>query len=243
MNRNDKKGFALILMLALLPLLTAGLLMIFAMMGFMQTDLALKHACRSGGLQGQRTIKPLLGSLLALNPLAQTLRLQKIKAQQELILATNPPALLAATAKLGRIQQKQKELDMRQKQLIRQSNMLLDRSHSGTRRQILKEAQQSSSRLFFLETKRHLEFSLAPKLAVRPDSSDLAPTYSPVDDFESEQALAHRWQYKIALRPPFRNLLPAVFHFDKACAVTLTKESSEWKVKITKGRFSLKSVW
>ncbi|ASD62597.1 hypothetical protein [Bdellovibrio bacteriovorus] len=242
----NQQGFAAILILALLPILVSGLFLVAAMMGFLQLDLAMKHTCRSEGLQGQEKVRPHLEKLLSLNSEAIKLKVQWGKALTQRKMAysaQNPYLITLAEARVLQVQTWRLALDAQQKQLIQQSNLQLQRSHSSTRTQLYRAHRENQTRLNFLTIKTQIENEPIPRLAVRPDFPDTAPTYSPEPDFEVRQALAQRWQYRIALRPPLSNFLKADFGFEKACAVTLTKGSLRWKTQITKGRYSLKSVW
>lgn len=242
----SNQGFAAILIVSLLPCLLAGLFLVTVLMSFLQIDLELKHRCRTGGLSGQTAVRPYLTALLALNPLATTL-----KAQENILLAKlaaaiasgNPPAIAALKVQLAKIRQKRQELDIRQKQLIQQSNVSLARHHSTTHYQIRHRSAEIQNRFFFLNLNLRALPENAPRLAVRPDSSDIAPSYSPEENFETRQALAHRWQYRLTPRGPLAHFLSGSFQFEKACAVTLTKEARGWNTLITKGKYSLKSVW
>lgn len=240
----NQKGFALAICLALLPCLIAGMLLAFSLFGLVQNDLALKYQCRSEGLIGQKQVQPLLTGLLALNPLAEILKAAYLETVAELAAATaaaNPVGIAKATAQLNQIMAKRQTLDKQQKQLINQSNLLLKTNHFKTAVLLYKKGAQISNILMKVNL-----VSLngkAPRLAVHPDSTDIAPTYSPVEDFETKQSLAHEWQYRASVRAPFSNFISGNFLFKKACAVTLTKEDSRWIPKITKGKFSLKSVW
>lgn len=245
-KRLNNKGFAALMILSLLPALVGGLLIVTTLMGFMQWDLALKHTCRVGGLEGQNAVKSHLTSLLKLNPLAQSLKIQEIAAQVKLKAALSsgqPVAIAAAMNRLSKIQGKRRELDIRQKQLIQQSNLVLQRNHLQTRIELSKKSQELLKTLTFLKVSIRMPPEKSPKLAVRPDFPDVAPTYSPEQNFEVRQALAHRWQYRLSLREPLRKFLNADFGFEKACAVTLTQENLIWRTQITRGKYSLKSVW
>lgn len=240
----NQKGFALAICLALLPCLIAGLLLTFSSLGFMQNDLALKYQCRSEGLAGQKKVAPLLTKLLALNTFAKMLKAQYLHAKIELglaILSKNALAIRRAVEKIRKITEKRETLDKQQKQLINQSNLTLRLNHAKTAGLIRKTGSQISNIL--LKTEFIGTPSPFPTLAVRPDSADIAPTYNPVADFEIRQALAHEWQYRTQVRSPFSNFIKGTFLFKKACAVTLTKDNSKWIPKITKGKFSLKSLW
>lgn len=244
MTRRGQEGFALALILAVLPALSAGVLLTSALIGITQSDLAMKYQCREHGQDGQRKVAPLLSRLLALNPLAQQLRLQQLKELQNIATATaakNPVALAAATKRYLATVKKREHLDAKQRQLINQANFSLGQTHSLTSRQIRSAGAASTNS--FLKIQLTSLKGRPPRLAVHPNQSDLAPVYSPAPDFDSAQALAHEWHYRTIVSPPFSYFLPGDFNFTKACAVTLKKEKLAWIPAITRGRFSSKSVW
>lgn len=238
----NEKGFAVILLLACLPVLISGLLLLSSVFGFMQSDLAMKYQCRVHGQQGQKQVAPHLEKLLSLNVTARRLKIEEVAAYAKIAAsAGNPPALAAAKARLIKIKNQKRLLDLKQKQLINQANMSLASSFLKTRKELTKN-QESLSNILFISNGFHIS-GTRPTLAVRPDSSDIAPTYSPTPGFEEKQALAHEWQYTLAVRKPFSQFLEGRFQFRKACAVSLSEENATWVPKIIKGKFSLKSVW
>lgn len=240
----NQKGSALAIILAILPVFIAGALLCFSLLGLVQNDLAMKYECRTEGQKGQKRVSPLLSTLLALNPVAIALKAELAKAIAELATAVaseNPVAIAKATARYTKVLEKRDKLDRRQKQLVKQSNLFLQQTHTFTALSLRRTGAIASNIL--LKTELGSVRGKAPKLAVRPDSPDIAPTYSLIDDFENKQALAHEWQYRIQVRPPFSNFLKGEFIFKKACAVSLAKENSSWHPKIIVGKFSLKSVW
>ncbi|MEK2646709.1 hypothetical protein [Bdellovibrio sp. BCCA] len=240
----NQKGSALAIILAVLPVFIAGALLCFSLLGILQNDLGLKYQCRVEGQNGQKRVAPLLSSLLALNPVAVAVKAELAEAILELeaaIASENPVAIAKATKHYTQVLEKRDKLDHRQKQLIKQSDLLLQQSHTFTSMNLRRTGGSASNIL--LKVDLDSVRGKAPKLAVRPDSPDIAPTYSPVDDFENKQALAHEWQYRVQVRPPFSNFLKGEFSFKKACAVSLAKENSSWLPKIIVGKYSLKSVW
>ncbi|NUN04407.1 MAG: hypothetical protein HUU57_01480 [Bdellovibrio sp.] len=240
----SEKGFALAMIMALLPVFVVGLIILFSVVNVTQTDLSVKHVCRKEGLTAQKRVAPLLTSLLNLNPLARSLRLQLLAAQAARALAIAQQNWLLVdkqTKKINELMQKRKELDIRQKQIIQQSNLILAFHHSATRTRLRQTLQSRSDVLMSLQMRAFN--GKAPKLAVRPDDSDIAPPYSPQEDFEHKQSLAHEWQYRLSVRRPFSLFVSNEFDFKKSCAVTLVKENSKWQPTVSKGKFSWKSAW
>ncbi|WP_374029224.1 hypothetical protein [Bdellovibrio bacteriovorus] len=241
--KNDK-GFALAIIISLLPLFLGGFLLAFATAGFIAHDLSLKHICREEGLRTQKKVVPLLKKLLSLNPLARRLKEREVRAQKNLAKAQAtglPNVIAAAAAELALAKLRRLELDIKQKQLIQESNRLLRTNHLLTQRKLSSSARGLSSA--FLEIQNVRIDGTAPRLAVRPEQMEIAPAYHPQPEFAQAQALAHEWHYQTKVLPPFSHFLSGVFQFRKSCSVTLTEENFQWVAKIIKGRSSLKSVW
>lgn len=241
---HNQKGFALVMTMALLPALIAGFFLAWAAIGFIQQDLALKHACREKGLSGQKNAGALLEKLLKLNPEAENLKRKqtRLKTQIAAAVATkNLPLAASLRADLALVEALRLQLDIKQRGLIQESNRELATAHNRGRAQIEHNLHATSS--VFLRLKLKSIRGRAPQLAVDPDYPDIAPTYSTVFDFSTQQALAHEWHYSAAVSTPFSYFLPGEFDFKKACAVSLKKELLKWSPQIIKGNFSWKSVW
>lgn len=240
----NNKGFALAITMALLSILVGMVLLLFAALGIMQFNQQTQYACRSGGLQGQKLVAPLLKSLLALNPLALKLKAEEAAAQTRLYAAMatgNATAVAAAEARLLRIQTQRSELDQKQKTLIRESNRLLSINHKLTQGKIRQALQDGLSTISYLKVDSQLNRTTTPELAVRPDYTDIAPTYSPADKFEERQALAHSWQYRLRVRNSFQDFLDGDIKWSPNCSVTLKQEGLSWIPKIRKVKSSSKS--
>jgi len=233
----NQKGFALAMMMALLPVMVGLFLLMSAVLGVNQFNLRTQQACREGGLRGQEQVAPLLKKLLGLNPQAVKLKTAEAQAQARLkaaIAAQNPPVITAARAHLLIIQLQRRTLDLRQKQLIQQSNLALLQAHRKTHQALGGALNEGLPTFNYLKIVSHRNFSSPPKLAVRPESSDVAPTYRTSVNFESDQALAHSWQYQLQVRSSFQNFLMADLKWNPACAVTLKEENLSWVPKIKK---------
>jgi hypothetical protein len=230
----NQKGFALAITMALLPVLVGLFLLLFAVLGVNQFNLSTQQACREGGLRGQQQVAPLLKQLLDLNPRASQLKLAEIQARIRLAAATLPPLVAAARAHLAYIQMQRKILDLRQRQLVQQSNLLLLKAHLQTKGALRTALTKGLPTFNYLKINSHQYFTSAPQLAVRPESSDIAPAYRTLENFDDRQALAHSWQYQLSVRSPFQNFLMADLKWTPSCAVTLKQEGLSWIPKIKK---------
>lgn len=233
----NQQGFALAIAMALLPLLVGVMLLLFAVLGINQFNLRTQQACREGGLRGQQQVAPLLKKLLDLNPRAIKLKKAEERAKIKLkaaIASKIPPAIAAARAHLAAIQMQQWVLDLRQKYLIQQSNLTLLKAHKKTSSELQKALKEGLPTFNYLKINSNKSFSFPPTLAVRPESSDVAPTYRTLDDFENKQALAHSWQYRLQVRSTYQNFLMADLKWAPSCAVTLKQDGDSWVPKIKK---------
>ncbi|MNL05549.1 hypothetical protein D3C87_1261550 [compost metagenome] len=233
----NQKGFALAITMALLPFLLGLFLLLFAILGVNQFNLSTQQACREGGLRGQQHVAPLLQQLLSLNPRALKLKLAELQAQAKLAAALstgNLPAAAAARTEIASIQLQRKVLDFKQKSLIQQSNLFLLSAHQRTASSLRVARTQGLPTFNYLKIESRQHLTSAPKLAVRPESSDIAPTYRTLENFDSEQALAHSWQYQLRVRSPFQNFLMADLKWTPSCAVTLKQDGFSWIPKIKK---------
>jgi alkylhydroperoxidase/carboxymuconolactone decarboxylase family protein YurZ len=179
----------------------------------------------------------LLQQLLALNPRAIKLKVDEAKAEARMkaAVATKNPALITADKlHLLHIQMQRRMLDIKQKQLVQQSNLLLLRAHQRTKTDLRTALSQGLPTFNYLKIESEQSSSHAPKLAVHPESSDVAPTYRTLENFDDNQALAHSWQYRLRVRSLFQNFLMADLKWAPSCAVTLKQDGNSWIPKIKK---------
>ncbi len=245
MIRNSN-GFALALVLALIPVALAIFLAAFSIISFLQLDLSIKHPCRMHGLMTQHKVSPLLERLLSLNPKATKLKTKLIATQLELeaaLLAQNHPLAAKLALKIKSLETQRLILDHQQKNLIQKSNVLLIRGHALTSNQLHKTLLLNHKRTVLYTIKSIVLKTQSPSLAVRPDYADTAPTYSPTVQFEKDQSLAHSWQYEVTTAKPFDKFINGTFKFQKSCSVTLAKENFRWVAKINRDKSWSKSLW
>ncbi len=243
MKLSNNKGYALAMILALLPAVVGLFFLAFTVVGLTQFDQATKYACRESGLKAQDKVAVLLRTLLGLNTLATTLKAEAIAANIALIIATaslEPEPIRRAYNFKKKVDDQRRALDKRQKQIVSASNNLLRLAHISGHTQITLASRKGLPNIPFLKLTFRQQLGKAPRLSVKPDSSELAPTYSPLPDLESRQALAHKWQYLVSVRNPFQMFLDGKIEFQRSCEVTLKKEGSSWIAKIRRDRSSLR---
>lgn len=237
---HNNKGYALALMAALLPVLMGLLFLGAAVMITLKVNQQYLYTCRTEGVRGQRLVGPHLKVLLSLNPVSVALRTKKYLAMGKMaaaLAAQNYVALAKATTEYNAALENLRKLDIQQKQLIQQSNLLLRTAHQKTQIKLRQDGSANKT-LGILESTFSVDFREPPKLAVHPDDTDIAPTYSLEKDFENKQALVQKWQYTLRVVRPLRRLLSGIFHFEKSCAITLKEENKSWQPKVKKDKSS-----
>ncbi len=193
----NQRGFALVFLLSILPIiLAAGFFLLFSQY-LTQNWMQSLHTCRTELLNTQRKASQTLSQLMELNKLVKTLRISLIAAEAELVaaLATEDYPLAAqAEREILNIKKQQKNLAAVQKTLIAQADLQM---LSGVAKLITQLRAQDAvirARLpsFFAYHIEKMEPSVST-LAVKPDSSDVAPVYELKPSFESSQALSVSW--------------------------------------------------
>ncbi|WP_413585324.1 hypothetical protein [Bdellovibrio sp. HCB274] len=234
----NQNGFALAIMVPLLPVILAFGIMSYAALGFMQIDQKFTHACRSGALTGQEKAGKQIEALLKLNPKAQKL-IQSLKQTEQALLAAagNPVATAAAAARIALITAAQSVLRVRQEQIILQGNLALQLAQQKTASRLRQVRAEMNSYDSLFTSQTMTSSSLAPRLAVTPDGPDIAPTYRTLPDIENRQALVQSWQYQLRTPRHLRGFLNGDFSFKKSCSVTVTAKGNSWMPKIQRDRF------
>jgi hypothetical protein len=236
----NQKGFALIILISLLPLIMAGGLLVFCGFSFIKTDLGTLNLCRALQLEVQNKAAQKLESLLKLNPRALKLRLAQIRAEKTLALAVksgNPAALAAAEAHLLTIRMQRQVLDLKQRSLITSANTSLKLGGLDLQRRLSQEwYTQSRGVTSWLQGKLQLGSGKIPALAVQPDFVEVAPLYEPAPQFEEAQAWHQEWQLEfrtISWADKFFN-----FHerFQRSCSTSLYSENSAWSARLKKAK-------
>jgi hypothetical protein len=236
----NNKGFALAIMVPLLPVLLALSLASYAVMTFIQIEQKFSYTCRSGNLLGQEKAAKKIEDLLGLNDNATRLIIKEKNAKAELMAAemsTNPYAIAAAEAKIVKIHGEQEVLNLRQKGIIEQGRLALMNAQQTTARDLGRMTAEITNYRSLFGTSARVSSRSAPSLAVSPEGTDIAPTYRTDPDIEKKQALAHRWQYELRVNPHLQRFISGNFKFEKSCAVSVTEKGRSWVPKILRDKF------
>ncbi|HEY8272455.1 MAG TPA: hypothetical protein VIG33_16300, partial [Pseudobdellovibrionaceae bacterium] len=194
---NSQKGFALIGLISLLPVILAGGLAVFSTFGFLKSDLGTLNACRAKQLQIQNKAGKNLSKLLKLNPRALKLRIQQAHAEKALAAAIEsgqPPAIAAAEAYLLKIQMQRQVLAIKQKVLIQTADIWLASGGADLPKELQREWSQHNTPLkSWIQSSLRLTAAKVPKLAVQADIPEVAPVYQLLPHFEEAQSWEQTW--------------------------------------------------
>jgi hypothetical protein len=242
----NEKGFALALILSVLPILIgAGLVALFTM-NYMQMNAHHLYICRTESLKTQNQVGKNLETLLKLNPLSRELRIEKIAADVAVAaaIAAYGYGLPAARAYEQSVKVRRVALDIEQRALIIRSNALLLKTYFQTRSELNAQISKDLGMLRpFITSTFSMRFSAPTYLAVRPDKTDLAPVYETQPQFEKRMTLVHRWQYRLSVADFLGKFLKGEQEFNRDCSVTLSEKDNKWQGKIREDKSLLKSVF
>jgi hypothetical protein len=233
----DKKGFAMAMMIPLLPVILAAGFASYAVMSFLQIEQRFLYTCRSGGMGGQEKAGKQIEALLKLNTKARKLIQQEQQALEKIAATTGTPAQAAAIIEHTAIQAQQGILKLRQQQIIMQGNLSLQMAQQSTARKLGLLTSDITNYKSLFETGARIETRAAPRLAVSPEGADIAPTYRTDPDIEQSQAMVHQWQYQLRVQKYLQSFISGNFRFKQSCAVTVTEKGSSWTPKILRDKY------
>lgn len=179
--------------------------------------------------------------LFKLNALVFSLRFQMKAALAELALAlaTENPALIgAAEMKIQKIKTEQLNLDKVQRTLI-QSTEAQTKIRTA---QLQAELSRIGNEInlvwsFYIQgftTTRQINET---KMAVKPDSPDVAPAYELDSNYKQLQTVAYKWQQRFRSKSEAQDFLKSENIFEMSCSSTAEKKGSQWQILINADKF------
>lgn len=218
----NSKGFALIGLLTVLPLIFISLAGLTLWLAALRDVNFASSRCRYHALLSQEKMARLLDSLLDLNPEAKKLQLARKLAEHELRIAkltAQPEAIILAEAHLASVLSGQSVLRLQQERILFQARTIRFRTIDMFNADTLP-----------LLGKSMIENNGTLGLAVIPSPlRDASPEYLLRPNFDKQQTLVMKWQFQIHSRIPlwlkeFVNDATSKGH----CAATLKKEVDLW---------------
>ncbi len=230
---HSDKGFAVVFLLSLLPLLLSVLFLVALGTQILQAQKSQRHFCRMGMLKYQETSRAAIEQLQSMNFEARFLRGQ--------IAVANAMMLVPATAVAGRTLKsvtriQQRFLQIRQKTLLFATRVQLSNILSHTKSQI-KKVQVNG---LFIET--DVDWNMAKPLAIRPDrKSDIAPVYVLESQFSDKQTQQVSWksQFSFSGGIAWKKWIgwTKITH-QQSCAATLVEsKTKKLEAQLTKAKF------
>lgn len=228
---NHQKGFGMLNILFLIPILFAFAMVVIASHQMISHYTYIQRECRTQVLKAQQELGKNLKKLIELNPKAQALRTEEKALQVSLIAARALPPLAAAIqAKLNFNRLQQQILRGRQELLITTAKIQAQR-HMANLLGKIKKVRYSST---------DLKIYKSPLNAIAPD-------HNPVPLFKEAQAIHVQWKL------PIEEFVPQVVlrifkntNYPKTiagqCAATLIQKGDIWNPKLHLARYSLNAL-
>jgi hypothetical protein len=215
-----------VILISLLPILFTMLIVLAAVSLTLHNWRLSHHACRDTLLRVEETLHDVTVKIMAMNPLALALRLERQHAEKLLRNAREPVTAAAAAANLLRVILKQKSFRAKQESLkltaLNESRRLLS-NLSHQLKAWPTQAQEVSV------SSAHLAFRLSPPLTITPDHHrDFAYSRKMrVEARWSFEPLGPQWQW-------IQRLLPAATDLHGQCAATILKKEKQWFPSLVK---------
>lgn len=216
----NRRGFALVMMLSLLPV---GLAVAFAAGAgglVISERREAMNSCRTTLMTGLKQAAVPMQRLLDLNPVATALRLRTLQTQISLAAAVASWDIVGAayhTAQLAKVMRQRRALDRMQKALYESARVLLVGAQTRAFAAL-------NGRRGFLNI---LALPMRPaRPALRPKDPGLAPTWEKMPRFPEAQRLDQSWQWTFTVGGNAANFLKASHREREKCSATLNDSES-----------------
>ena len=209
---------------------------------FIQVKVQLRASCLSQGLEIEKKLIRSEKKLFELNGLSTLLRTQLLQSYI-LIAAATASENYAEAAKLlieiQNIKSKQRQLDQTQKLIINTANAMATLELTNLQGKIQKNSLEKSSIWnFYLKNLFNFQLLKIPKLAVHPDSDDIAPNYELDSDYKQTQKVAYVSQLFFNTRSEAQKVLLSNTLYTSVCELVPDKnEGEKWRIEISMDKF------
>ncbi len=200
-----------------------------------------RKTCLLESVRSQKKILRIEKKLVQLNPLSTALRSQIKITQFALAIATvNSQAALIVLLqkKLVELYAQQKKLDLLQKSIIYQIQLLLAYEPQSIIQKVKQSVDTDSSGWADItQTQSHFSKNNLSEIAFMPDSEGgLGPNYVLKKNAERLQSLSFIWQYSFRTLERFQAYVFWNNHLKMICAATPQFGGHLWSVKISQGK-------
>lgn len=240
----NPKGFVMIYLLALMPLLMSALTAYLLMNTSLQTWMESSHICRTTLLETQKNVSADLEKLLALNPSVKTVRLQIATTRVAIaaaIAANQGYALPQLYRLLVQFENQEHALGVAQKALIASANLKMLSGPQKVETALRKQYLQLTPRLAeFVSFKLINTWSSPTLLAVKPDHPNRpAAIYELKNNFKRQQSLQVFWKTQLHIQP--LQWTKNWFHFKgekkDSCVASLEQKEQKWISILNEDKF------
>ena len=237
-----RNGFSSILLLTILPLFTLIIFSIAFTFYFIQTKVQLRSVCLSHGVELEKKLVQSEKKLFKLNNVSNMLRTQLLQAYILLAAATASENYAEAAKifiEIQKIKSKQSQLDRTQKLIIESANTIAMLDLQMLQQKIQEDNRQRSSTWnFYLKNLFNIQLQQSPRLAVHPDSDDVAPNYELDSDYKQTQRLVYKSQlFFYTSNEAQRILLSNTFYSSTCELIPHNDEGEKWHIEINMDKF------
>lgn len=232
MTIRSNRGFTVVGLLVLLPLLVSLVTFCSAAMLLLNADAELKHECRSTLLEAQDEIANDLETLMKLNETARTLRRARDTAEVAVRVAVAPPAIAAARAALLAVIAKQAALASKQTSLLLRAKAKSRSTPLKTKLKLHRKLRDKAKLLESRESALETQLKSASFDVVASPRDSMTPDYHPSAGFTKLQEMKVEAQWSVtSLLPEWlrRWLGREDLKMKTTCRATIVKGKSGWR--------------
>ena len=232
MTLRSNRGFTVVGLLVLLPLLVSLVTSCAGAMLLLAADAELKHECRSTLLEAQSEIAEDLETLMKLNESASALRRARATAEAAVRLAVAPPAIAAARAALVAIKAKQVALAAKQTSLLFRAKSKSRSTPLKAKLKLHRKLRDKARRLESRDSTFETRLTTASFDVVASPRDSLTPDYHPTAGFteRQEMSVAAQWSVTSLLPEWLRRWLGREdLKMKTTCRATIVKGKRGWR--------------
>jgi len=209
-------------LVTLIPVFLAMLLALVAITYATKKTWLAQSLCIQNAFSLQRDLGKTLTQLMNLNPRAQSLRREKIRADaqlQEAVLSGQPPLILAAKTQVMVVRLRQMALRREQQRLIGEAQMRRLRTRAELSHALVRMGHPA--RIHQRQPPPSRDLAVAPSPA-----TSLSPDYLPMTDFTLFQR--EEYEFSIDLNPKWPGIPREPWIQTSRCAATLKRKDLTW---------------
>jgi hypothetical protein len=203
-----------------------------------QVKTQFRSACLDDSISLQRQIIQAEKELFALNSLSTTLRISEKDTRAAAIAASEtPPVAAKLWEQVEQINQSRQALDKVQKGIIQATDL-----HIKIEKMRLLLKYNSDAYKMTRQWDQYLLTLIVvrpdgdTKMAVKAETSDLAPNYGLTDHYKREQTVAYKWQLRMATQNNEQHFVQSANTFELFCGTNPNQEDEKWSIEITKDK-------